>query len=828
MLGDVSRVLRVAWYRFRVTLGRRWGGYLSVVVLIGLMGGLAMGAVAAARRTQSSFPAFLASTNPSDMSVFTGPVPVNVLARLPHVKRVESADVLNAAQLGPNGAPVSHGRSAGQVFPVGSVDGLFFNQDRVTVIDGRMANPRLAGQAVVTEEAAHLLGLHVGETVPVGFYTSAQMSSPGSGTAAVQPRARIAIKIVGIVVLNSAVVQDDAERSISALVILTPALTSRVAQCCGTGLAQFGLQLDRASEVSAVETEVERLLPAGVGFYVSVSSVSEAEAQRAIQPESLALAVFGGIAMVAALLIAGQVIGRQLRLGTGELGILRALGASPAMTSTDGLFGILGAVVLGSLLAAAVAAGLSPLGPIGPVRPVYPARGIAFDWTVLGFGTLGLVLVLSAVAGLFAYQQAPHRASRQHERVKGSSRLDRAGVASGLPLSALTGVRFALESGRVRNTAPMRSAIVGTAVAVSVITSALAFGASLNSLVSHPNLYGWNWSYELDTPEGGGYISEHEAAQLLERDPDVAAWTGVYFDSLRVAGQTIPIIGGTPNAPVGPPILSGHTLEARNQIVLGATTLAELHKRVGDTVEASYGTISKRTRLRIVGTATMPAVGPGLGLHLSMGTGALVSDLLIPANVRDPASGPPGPAAIFVRLRAGASPVASLRSLQKIDTTLDSDPNAAPMSVLPVQRPADIVNYRSMEKTPALLGAALAAGAVIALGLTLVASVRRRRHDLALLKTLGFTRRQLAAVIAWQSSIAVLIGTVVGITIGIILGRFLWNTFAREINAVPAPAVPALAIVLIALGALVLANVVAAIPGRIAARTPTALLLRAE
>lgn len=825
----MSRVLRVAWYRFRVTLGRRWGGYLSVVVLIGLVGGLAMGAVAAARRTQSSFPAFLASTNPSDMSVFTGPVPVKVLARLPHVKRVESADVLNAAQLGPNGAPVSHGGSAGQVFSVGSVDGLFFNQDRVTVVDGRMANPRLAGQAVVTEEAAHLLGLHVGETVPVGFYTSAQMSSPGSGTAAVQPRARIDIKIVGLVVLNSAVVQDDAERSISALVILTPALTSRVAQCCGDGLAQFGLRLDRgSSEVSTVETEVERLLPAGVGFYVSVTSVSEAEAQRAIQPESLALGVFGGIAVLAALLIAGQVIGRQLRRGTGELGILRALGASPAMTSSDGLFGILGAVILGSLLAAAVAAGPSPLGPIGPVRPVYPTPGIAFDWTVLGFGTLGLVLVLSAVAGLFAYQQAPHRASRQYERVKGSSRLDRASVASGLPLSALTGVRFALESGRVRDTAPMRSAIVGAAVAVSVITGALTFGASLNTLVSHPNLYGWNWSYELDTPEGGGYISEHEAAQLLERDPDIAAWTGVYFDSLRVAGQTIPIIGGTPNASVGPPILSGHTLEARNQIVLGATTLAELHKRVGDTVEASYGTISKRTRLRIVGTATMPAVGPGLGLHLSMGTGALVSDLLIPANVRDPASGPPGPAAIFVRLRTGASPAASLRSLQKIDATLDSDPNAAPMSVLPVQRPADIVNYRSMEKAPAFLGAALAAGAVIALGLTLVASVRRRRHDLALLKTLGFTRRQLAAVIAWQSSVAVLIGTVVGITIGIVLGRFLWNTFAHEINAVPAPAVPAIAIVLIALGALVLANVVAAVPGRIAARTPTALLLRAE
>ena len=42
--------------------------------------------------------------------------------------------------------------------------------------------------------------------------------------------------------------------------------------------------------------------------------------------------------------------------------------------------------------------------------------------------------------------------------------------------------------------------------------------------------------------------------------------------------------------------------------------------------------------------------------------------------------------------------------------------------------------------------------------LTLVASVRRRRRELALLKTLGFTHRQLAAVVAWQSTIAVALG----------------------------------------------------------------------
>jgi ABC-type lipoprotein release transport system permease subunit len=133
-----------------------------------------------------------------------------------------------------------------------------------------------------------------------------------------------------------------------------------------------------------------------------------------------------------------------------------------------------------------------------------------------------------------------------------------------------------------------------------------------------------------------------------------------------------------------------------------------------------------------------------------------------------------------------------------------------------------------MGTVPAYLGAGLGAGAVTALGFTLVASVRRRRRDLALLKTIGFTHRQLAATVAWQSSVAVGIGTAVGIPLGIVLGRFLWDLFAHDINAVPFPTVPGLPIVFIAVGAFVLANIVATLPGRMAANTPTALLLRAE
>jgi hypothetical protein len=56
----------------------------------------------------------------------------------------------------------------------------------------------------------------------------------------------------------------------------------------------------------------------------------------------------------------------------------------------------------------------------------------------------------------------------------------------------------------------------------------------------------------------------------------------------------------------------------------------------------------------------------------------------------------------------------------------------------------------------------------------------------------------------------------------------MWDLFAHELFAIPEPTVPLLATVLVALGALVLANLIAAIPGRRAANTPTSLILNAE
>jgi hypothetical protein len=372
----------------------------------------------------------------------------------------------------------------------------------------------------------------------------------------------------------------------------------------------------------------------------------------------------------------------------------------------------------------------------------------------------------------------------------------------------------------------VRSAILGAVLAVTVLTTTVTFGASLNSLVSHPSLYGWNWNYAmLSSFAGAEDLPSPQISSLLSRDKDIQAWSGVNFTEARLDGEPATVLAQRPGARVAPPLLSGHGLNAANEIVLGTTTLAQLHKRVGDSVTLTNG-ISRPTKLLIVGTATMPAFK-----NMGMGKGALASTSAFPAallNIQD--SQIPGPNAILIRVRPGVSPTAAYHSLEEVNQEVNAIPAAGGSAggVITLLRPIEIVNFHSMGTTPTIFAASLAIGAIVALGFILGASVRRRRRDLALLKTLGFTQRQLSAAIAWQATMAAVIGVIVGMPLGIASGRELWILFARSIDAVPDPTVPILSLTLIGVGALVFANLVAVIPGRIAARTSTALVLRAE
>ena len=808
--------LRVAWYRCGRTLKARWTQYLALALLTGLLGGLAMGSVAAARRTQGAFPAYLASTSPSDLTVLTGlsgaagsagydPAVIARNAALPGVRHVATYLGLNVAVQRPGATAAGAGS---QGLP-GSLDGEFFSTDTVTVAAGRMADPDRANEAVIDVKGPPS-GVHVGTVAPLGFYANAQLPSLSAGKP-VKPYLALNVRIVGAVAYSSEQAQDDIDVQRDGGALFTPALTRLLARCCAA-FAQTAVQLTPGTSVASAERAIQGVLPHGFPVEFYTAAQTEARAERAVEPTSIALAVFGGIAALAGFLIAGQVIGRQLRRDPGDLEAMRALGAGRAALTADGLPGLLAAAVAGALLAVAVAAALSPLAPLGAVRAVYPSAGVAFDWPVLGGGAAVTVAALAAVSFAIARRRAPHRApvAGRPARTLGS-RIARAAQAAGLPVSAAEGIRLALDPGPARARVPVRPAILASVLASVAMLATVTFGASLTALVSKPALYGWNWTYALSS----GQVTVGNAAAVLDRDPEVAAWTGIWFGTARLDGLTVPLIGAVPGAPVAPPLLSGHALNGPGQIVLGPQTLLALGKRVGGTVTMTDGA-ARPYVLRIVGTATLPALGVASTVHTEMGSGAVVPQPDIPGA----AAGEPD--TVLVTLKPGADLVRQQALLQRIV------PPAAGGLVSGVQRPAEITGYRSMGTAPLILAGALAAGALASLGLTLAASVRRRGADLALLKTLGFTRRQLAATVAWQSTAAVAAGAVAGVPLGIALGRYLWDLFAGQISVIAEPSVPLLTVVLLVAGALAAANLVAAVPGRIAARTRASDLFRAQ
>jgi hypothetical protein len=825
-------------------------------LLLGLIGGLAMGAMVAARRTQSAYPSYLARSGASDLefephidsnsasAVLYSPAFTHEIAGLPGVRRVSADLSVFAAPLGGDGKPeLPPPLANNEVDMVVPVNGLFYRQDRLVATQGRVPDPTRADEFALSPEAARLLHWRVGQVIPMVVYSLAQVFQSTSGPPS-KWLFRVDAKLVGVVAGGTSVVNDEVD-AYPAFEFLSPALTGRLLSVGAAGFSDYHLQLDDGPEgVSALERELIALLPRGSTYSFHVTSVAEGEVERAAEPESIALGAFAVIAALAALIIVSQAINRGLRENGSDIYVLRALGAGPAMSASDSVLGMVGAIVVGALLGSLVCVALSMLSPVGVVREIEPAPGPDFDWTVLGAGSGLFVAGLVSVTIALTYTTFRGRpGDRQSAAVsRRPSYFVSAAVRSGLPPASVMGARFALERGRGRDAVPVGSALVGAAMAVAVVVTTFTFGSGLSTLVSHPSLYGWGWSYAID--EVGGGAVPPVTGRLLDKDSDVAAWTGFDFANAQVDGQTVPILLEPTGAAISPPIVSGHGVQERDQIVLGGLTLAQLHKHLGDTVVASYGTPKDApvyvppTRLRIVGVATLPAIGNPGTLHVSMGTGAIVPDEIEPATMkralanRDPNLN--GPAIVVVELRKGVSQSAGLVSLQRVanatSAVIDKDPQSGggTFVVLPVQQPAEIVNYRTMGGTPAILAGALAFGAVVALGLTLVASVRRRRRDLALLKTLGFVPRQLSAIISWQASLTALVGVAVGVPAGVALGRVLWRTFAEKIYAVPRPTIPGVPIALSCLLALVLANLVAFVPGRIAARTPAAALLRNE
>jgi len=315
----------------------------------------------------------------------------------------------------------------------------------------------------------------------------------------------------------------------------------------------------------------------------------------------------------------------------------------------------------------------------------------------------------------------------------------------------------------------------------------------------------------------------------MAAQPGVRGWSSFGFTQLQIDGQSVPVLGLTTNGGgVEPPTVSGRRLEGPDQIELGRSSLRQLGKHVGDTVDVGTGATARR--LKIVGTVTLPSIGVSLADHVSLGRGAMLPEhtLLSIENFfvgkQSQAAYTALPSTLAIDLRPGVPAEPIVRRILAVE------PDGTPGGMYQVTHvlAAAISNDAQMGDQPLTLAVVLAIAMILSVWATVQASTRRRRRDLAMMKALGMTRRQVRTIVLWQSSTMLIIAAGLGLVLGWVVGHLVWTAFASSIGVVPVTVLP-LGLVLLGLVILVIAgDALTALPAESAARAPSASLLRSE
>jgi hypothetical protein len=541
--------------------------------------------------------------------------------------------------------------------------------------------------------------------------------------------------------------------------------------------------------------------------------------------------VFGLLALVTTVVLVGQAVSRQVALPPGDYSTLRALGMKRSQLMGVALLSAGATAFLGAGLALGVAVAASPLMPIGLARQAEIHSGISVDPAVLVGGSVALIILVTMWCAGPAWRSSTRPEGDQASWSHGRSSAGTVGLSRILRSpSAGIGARFALERGAGRQAVPVVSALIAAVVAVAGLAASLTFASSLSHLVSSPREQGWNWDVIVGNPND---FTNHEAdySARLAADPLVGSYSAVAV--IAGARQGNAYIGRVAldsflafdqlRGSVHPALLSGRPPSGLYEIVLGTRTLAKLHKQVGDTVQQDVGPPVGTLNLRIVGSMVSPSVGDIL--TNSLGDGAWIDGTAfraVQAQVASQSQGPGPPQSTFslfaVRFAPGVSPAAGYASLRR---------QFGPV-VLRRLPPEDVLNLHSVQDLPLLLAGLVGLLGMATIGHTLVTSVRRRRRDLAMLKTIGFLRRQVGATVTWQASSFVAAALVIGLPIGIAAGRWIWHVAASGISSSSPAVVPYLGLLLVVPGAALVANLIAAGPGWMAARVAPAVVLRKD
>jgi ABC-type antimicrobial peptide transport system permease subunit len=802
----------------RAQLRARWVSWSVVALVIALSGAVVLATIAGARRTASAYPRLLRATYGADLLV--SPSNSGVTPFFDALPTVPGASVV--------GRVIGYGvvAATGNPEPLlvnASADGRFgFDVERPWLTSGRMPSLTSANEVVADRATARALHLHAGSQLKV-FVARAQEELP-------DPRRdpAVVLHVVGVAVTRDSVVDVNALASAPHF-LAGPAFARRF----GTGFYAFdGAAIRVAHGVSpaAVGDAAQRLanrFPATGGLFVAQEAQQAAQVEHAIRPQAVALALFSLLAALTAILAIGQLVARALSNAAGDNATLQALGMSRRELVVAHLLGIGAVAVAGALGAVILALVASNWMPIGPARIAEPHPGIAADWFVLGLGAVAIIAIV--VAGMAWPAWRATATVDDDTRGRRVVPVGEWALQSGAPVTASIGFGNAVDPGRGRGVGTMLSALLGVGIAITALCAALTFGANLSRLVSTPRLYGQAWDVTADAQFSP--LPKAQIDAMLRREPGVSAWTFGEHGDITVDGHAVAAVGLEVGrgALVTPALINGRAGTRADEIALGTRTLTATHRHVGDSVSVAIATEGSQhaqpRSMRIVGTSVFPFFGRGSFTPTGLGTGAQVFDS--PRGFLNPGL-PPAANFVLVKVASGSDHAANVarvvRDLER--PTACSASNQC--RVTTASRPVDISNYSLVRATPLVLAIVLGMLGMVVFAYLLITSLQRRRHEFAILKTLGFTRKQVWAAVISQATTTAGLALAVGVPAGLAVGKLAWDAFAANIGITTETVLPLFLVLMIIIAALVLANILAAVPAFFAGRSLPARDLRAQ
>lgn len=654
--------------------------------------------------------------------------------------------------------------------------------------------------------------------IHVPFYSAAQASAYGNAIGA-PPKPdgpTVAFHVVGF---EAAETDFPSGSSLSYYLYTTPAFARTLLPRTATGDLYFARLRNGAAGVPRFSRQVSSL---GAEAY-NLNEIA-ASVQSSIHPQAIGWWILAMLSALVALAVVGQALVRQSIVESEDYPTMAAIGADRRQLLALGLARNVAVGLVGAAGAVVVATALSPLAPFGEARIAETSTGVTFDPLVLPLGALATVLVVSGL-GIWPALRATRtlRAGERTGEPRPSAVVARL-AALGAPPSAMIGVRNALERRSGGATVPVGAALIGTPLAVAALCATGVFGASLSNLTATPRLYGAPFQLNISNPSGG--LSPALLASLEHNKAVSGIMKGfaaqVSVNKVAVgAGVVTPIKGRVLLSTV-----SGHVPDGDGQIGLGATTMRQAGAHLGSVVRVTVSSPSGRRRtvpFRVVSQISFPVLS-----GLSLGTGSAFTS----AGYQNAAC-PPGPrqsaclrALSSERVAGGllVSFVSGPAGQAAISHYLDTYQSVAALVIAPTA----LVNFGEAVNFPLIFGAMLAVFGAATLVHLLVVSVSRRRRETALLKALGFVNGQVAATVAWQATTVAIVGIVIGVPLGILIGRAMWSAFASNLGFVPVSIVQGWLLAALIAGVLVAANLLAALPALAARRSQAGRLLRTQ